>query len=394
MYPVLTLFTRGIERGESMKARILASLLTLLMGLTGCIKGHKEFLYTAGPGTNEVFAFTMHEDGSLTALGTPNFSVGSQPSSIAIHPPGDFVYITNFAGANLTQLNINTGNGSLAIPPVNSALPPLTPANLFNTGGNPISVVMSSAAPHVYVLNQSPGNISAYLLDPSAGGLSLISNPPGNGSGAIPTFGTLTAPSSMAITPNGALLFVTSPSTGTVSVFGVNNGDGSIAAVAGSPFAVGATGATPTWVTVEPSGKFLYVADSVHNAVLAFSIGTNGSLTAVAGSPFATGAIPTHLAASADGTLLFVSNSGDSTVSAYVINGTTGALGATTGSPFLTGGQSPGYLVATGAHLYVADTQTNDIAAFTIGANGVLSPAKGSPFNVPVSPAWIALVSE
>src|SRR6266849_1430736 len=311
MYPVLTLFTRGIERGESMKARILASLLTLLMGLTGCVKGHKDFLYTAGPGTNEVFAFTMHEDGSLTALGTPNFSVGSQPSSIAIHPPGDFVYITNFAGANLTQLNINTGNGSLAIPPVNSAL-----------------------------------------------------------------------------------LFVTSPSTGTVSVFGVNNGDGSIAAVAGSPFAVGATGATPTWVTVDPSGKFLYIADSVHNAVLAFSIGTNGSLTAVAGSPFATGAIPTHLAASADGTLLFVSNSGDSTVSAYVINGTTGALGATTGSPFLTGGQSPGYLVATGAHLYVADTQTNDIAAFTIGANGVLSPAKGSPFNVPVSPAWIALVSE
>jgi 6-phosphogluconolactonase len=377
-----------------MKARILASVLALMMGLTGCIKGHKDFLYTAGPGTNEVFGFTMHADGSLTALGTPNFTVGSQPSSIAIHPPGDFVYVTNFGGANLTQLNINIGNGNLAVPPVNSALPPLTPANLFNTGGNPVAVVISSAAPHLYVLNQSPGNISAFLLDPAAGGLSLISNPPGNPAGAISTFGTLTAPSSMAITPNGALLFVTSPSTGTVSAFGVNNGDGSVAEVAGSPFTVGAAGATPTWVTVEPSGKFLYVADSANNAVLAFSIGSNGTLAPVAGSPFATGGNPTHLAVSANGTLLFASNANDNTVSAYVINGSTGALGAVSGSPFATGGRTPGYVLATGTHVYVAETATNDIAAFTIGPNGVLSAVKGSPFEVPVSPAWIAAVSE
>lgn len=394
MYPVLTLFTRGIERGESMKARILASLLTLVMGLTGCIKGHTNYMYTAGPGTNEVFGFKVHEDGSLTALGNPNFSAGSQPSSIAIHPPGDFVYITNFAGANLTQLNINTGNGNLAIPPVNSALPPLTPANLFNTGGNPVAVVISSSSPHVYVLNQSPGNITAFLLDPALGGLTTISNPPGNGAGAILTYGTFTAPTSMAITPNGAFLFVTSPSTGTVSAFAVNNSDGSIAAVAGSPFTVGAAGATPNWGTIDSSGKFLYVADSAHNAVLGFSIGTNGTLTAVAGSPFASGVNPTHLTVSAGGTLLFAANTADNTVSTYVIDGNTGALGGVSGSPFATGGQAPGFMLATGTNLFVADTTTHDIAAFTIGANGTLNPVKGSPFGVPVAPSWIAIVSE
>ena len=258
----------------------------------------------------------MHENGSLTALGTPNFTVGSQPSSIAIHSPGDFIFITNFAGANLTQLNINTGNGELAVPPVNSALPPLTPANIFNTGGNPVSVVISTSSPHMYVLNQSPGNISAFLLDPSLGGLSL--SPPGNAAGSISTYGTLTAPTSMAITPNGAFLFVASPSTATVSAFSVNNGDGSLAAVAGSPFTVGAAGATPTWVTVEPSGKFLYIADSAHNAVLAFSIGSNGTLSQV-GPAFPTGNNPTHLAVSSGGTLLFASNTNDNTVSAFVI---------------------------------------------------------------------------
>jgi 6-phosphogluconolactonase len=394
MYPVLILFTRGIERGESMKASILASVLALLIGLTGCIKGHNDFLYTAGPGTNEVFAFSLHEDGSLTALATPNFAVGSQPSAIAVHAPGDFVYITNFAGANLIQLNINTGNGNLAIPPINSALPPLTPPNLFNTGGNPVSVVISSAAPHLYVLNQSPGNISAFLLDPSLGGLSLISNPPGNGAGAISTYGTLTTPTSMVISPNGAFLFVTSPSTATISAFAVSNSDGSLAPVAGSPFTVGAAGATPAWATVDPSGKFLYVADSAHNAILAFSIATNGTLAAVTGSPFATGANPTHLTVSGGGTLLFAANTNDNTVSAYVIDPATGGLGTVSGSPFATGGHTPGFMLATGTSLYVADTGTNDIAGFNIGANGVLAPIKGSPFGVPVSPTWLTAVSE
>ncbi len=377
-----------------MKARILASTLALLVGLTGCIKGHKDFLYTAGPGTNEVFAFSIHGDGSITALGTPNFSVGSQPSSIVVHPPGDFVYITNFAGANLTQLNVNTGNGDLAVPPTNSALPPLTPANLFNTGGNPVAAVISTSAPHLYVLNQSPGNISAFLLDPSLGGLTVITNPPGNAAGSITTYGTLTAPTSMAITPDGTLLFIASPSTGTVSVFAINNGDGSLAPVAGSPFAVGGAGATPTWVTVDASGKVLYVADSAHNAVLGFSIGANGTLAPIAGSPFAAGANPTHLTLSGEGTLLFASNTNDNTVSAYVIAAGTGALGAVTGSPFATGGKGPGYLLATGSTLYVSDTVTNDIAALNIGANGVLTAAPGSPFGVPVSPAWIAVASE
>ena len=222
----------------------------------------------------------------------------------------------------------------------------------------------------------------------------MISNPPGNGAGALPAYGTLTTPTSMAISPDGALLFVASPSTSTVSVFGVNNGDGSIAAVAGSPFTVGATGATPTWVTVEPSGKFLYVADSAHNAVLAFAIAGNGALTPVAGSPFAAGANPTHLTVNAGGTLLFVANSNDNTVSEYVIDAATGALGVATGSPFATGGRTPGYMLATGTNLFITDTTTNDIAAFNIGPNGVLTAVKGSPFGVPVSPAWLAVVSE
>jgi hypothetical protein len=44
--------------------------------------------------------------------------------------------------------------------------------------------------------------------------------------------------------------------------------------------------------------------------------------------------------------------------------------------------------------VYVADTVTNDITAFSIGNNGALVPVKGSPFNVATSPTWIAITAE
>src|SRR6185437_9786596 len=59
-----------------MKARIFAALCVALMGLTGCIKGERDFFYVTGPGTNEVFGFRLHSDGSLTALNSPNFTTG------------------------------------------------------------------------------------------------------------------------------------------------------------------------------------------------------------------------------------------------------------------------------------------------------------------------------
>ncbi len=51
-----------------------------------------------------------------------------------------------------------------------------------------------------------------------------------------------------------------------------------------------ATGASPFWVTVDPSGQFVYVANQSSSDVSAFRINAaTGALTAVAGSPFAAG---------------------------------------------------------------------------------------------------------
>jgi hypothetical protein len=121
-----------------MKARVVVALCVFITVLLGCASGHKQFTYVVGQGTNEVFGFNQKGDGVLTAMGVPNFSVGSLPSAMAFHPPGDFMYITNFGGNNLTLLDINKSTGQLSVPVSSSIVVPLSPPNVFATGTGPI----------------------------------------------------------------------------------------------------------------------------------------------------------------------------------------------------------------------------------------------------------------
>lgn len=374
-----------------MRARIFAALCVALMGLTGCIGGGKNFVYVTGPGTNEVFGFRMHSDGSLTPLNTPTFTAGSGPAALAIHPPGDFFYIANSAGANITLMDINTGNGELTVPPINSALPPspLTPPNIFNAGTTPISMAIAPNQPRLYVANRDSGNITAFLIDPTNGNLGAV---PGSPFAVAPGAATPSNPQAVVMTPAGNFLYTANPAQGTIAGFAVNS-DGSLTAVPGSPFAVGTAGTSPTSLAVHPDGNFLYAADAAQNAIMAFGIQSNGSIAAIAGSPFPAGLGTAALSIAPQGSLLYAANFVDNTVSAFVISDS-GTLSQVNGSPFGTGGRGPGVVLATGAFVYVGDQTTNDIAAFAISSNGALTTVKGSPFNVPVSPTAIVAATE
>jgi 6-phosphogluconolactonase (cycloisomerase 2 family) len=358
--------------------------------LTGCASGHKQFAYVVGPGTNEVFEFREQGNGTLTPLGTPNFAVGSNPSAVIGHTSGDFLYIADFAGNDITLLDINKSNGNLSVPVSTSIVQPVNPPNVFNTGTGPIAAAMSPTAPFLYVANQTSGDITAFTVDPGTGSLGAIGTFPLR-SPPAPVPPPVFHPNAIVVSPKGDLVFTANPAEGTVMVFSIGN-LGALTLV-GTPVSMGA-GATPTSVAVEHSGRFLYVADPANNVVLGFAIQTNGALTAIAGSPFAAGAAPTGLGIDPQGSLLFAANAGSNNVSAYVIDSTSGALGAVTGSPFATGGVAP-FAVAVDANsevVYVADQGSHDIAAFAISAGGVLKPLAGSPFGVATAASSIGLV--
>ncbi len=107
-----------------------------------------------------------------------------------------------------------------------------------------------------------------------------------------------------------------------MSAYTINSSTGALRAVAGSPFAAGTN---PDSVTVDPSGRFAYVAnfcvsgnDCSVGTVSAYTINSStGALRAVAGSPFAAGNGPGSVTVDPSGRFAYVANSGDNTVSAY-----------------------------------------------------------------------------
>jgi 6-phosphogluconolactonase len=352
--------------------------------LSGCASGHKQFVYVAGPGTNETFEFRVQPNGSLVPLGTPNFPVGSNPVALKPHPSGDFLYVADFSGNDVTLLDINQSNGNLSVPVSISIVNPVNPTNIFATDKGPVSLAMSPTAPFLFAVNQTAGDVTAYTVDPGTGSLGVLAGSP---------FPIVPAshPSSMAISPKGDFLYIANATEGTIAVFNIA-GNG-VLAQAGIPTSVGA-GATPTSIAVEHSGRFLYVTDPAHNAVLGFSIQTGGVLSPITGSPFLAGAAPAGLGIDPQGALLFVANSGSNNVSAYAIDPNSGALGQVTGSPFATGGVGPSAVAvdAETSFVYVTEQGSHDIAALAIASNGALQPVKGSPFGVATAATAITVV--
>jgi 6-phosphogluconolactonase len=380
------------ELGDSMRAGGfkafyggLAFIAVCVAGfLSGCASGHKQFVYVAGPGTNEAFEFRIQSDGTLAPLGTPNFPVGSNPVALKPHTSGDFLYIADFSGNDVTLLDINQSTGNLSVPVSLSIVNPTNPPNIFATDKGPVSLAMSPTAPFLYAADQIAGNITAYTADPGTGSLGIIQGSP------FP-IQPASHPSSVAISPTGNFLFVANGTEGTIAVFSI--GANGALTQAGIPTSVGA-GATPISIAVEHSGRFLYVTDPAHNAVLGFSIQTGGVLSPVNGSPFLAGAAPVGLGIDPQGALLYVANNGSNNVSAYAIDSSTGALGQVTGSPFATGGVGPSAVAvdADTSFVYVTEQGSHDIAAFNIGSNGALQPVKGSPFGVATAATAITVV--
>jgi len=174
-----------------------------------------------------------------------------------------------------------------------------------------------------------------------------------------------------------------------------HNADGTLTALAGSPFAAGGAG-TGTIIGSQGSlqasadGRFILAADAGSNQISVLRVAPDGSLAPVDGSPFSSHGIePVSIAVNGD--LVYVTNEGNgvsgSNYSGFrltplgrliAIPGSTVALPATA---------NPGDILfnSTGDNLVGVEVGTNDpstfrIDSFLVGANGRLSPAPGSPF--------------
>jgi 6-phosphogluconolactonase (cycloisomerase 2 family) len=248
-----------------------------------------------------------------------------------------------------------------------------------------VAVVCANVGHFVYAANLGDHSIAAYSIDATTGALKAI---PGS-----PYAGALKA-SYVTVEPTGRFLYALDANgslgiaASGIDVYSIDVATGALTVVAGSPFP---TDAGALSMTIHQSGKFAYTANVNSMSVSAYALDTTtGAVAPVVGSPFAGGAYPSSIA-TASGKFAYAANNGGD-VWAYVIDAATGALTVVAGGSFKAG-LSPSSIsvAASGKFAYVANNVSNDVSAFTIDANtGVLAAVAGSPYAAGINPTSAA----
>jgi 6-phosphogluconolactonase (cycloisomerase 2 family) len=291
-----------------------------------------EVVATAGtPPTNYIESFSIDASGALvpTGNGPVQFGGTGAISAMLMDPAGKFLVVaTEFfqdtAGvqypSTLRVFSASSGtltqNGST----MNVSDPAALPDQPSVTG-----MGLQTTLNLLYITDKttggSNGQIVTYQFDPNAG---TLSSPLG-----LLTVAVGFGPSAISLSPTGNFLYVANHDSSNVSGFRVvpsnQQSPGSLQPIAGSPVPAGMG---PIALAVDPSEKYLYVADHDSNQVSGYKINSStGALTPVSSSPFNAGAGPSYLVISPTNKYLYVSNNSASTVSAMGIDPSTGNLG-------------------------------------------------------------------
>jgi 6-phosphogluconolactonase len=265
----------------------------------------------------------------------------------------------------------------------------------------------SNAAAYAFTVDTigsgTAGSIDGYTLDTTTGTFAATA---GYSAPAIPAdlgVGMVVA--------QGQYLYAGFRSTGQLYGWSISS-TGGLTAVSGSPYTAtfletinaGAVGQQN--MIANPAGTLLFFADPIQNEIFVYQIGTAGALTPVSGSPFAAPFAPLNMATDGSGKYLYATDGffGSHTgteVAAFTI-GSSGTLTPVVGSPFaypmwqIEGEPSGHYLIGTSGnsvassgvddtHLYVFSIQQSGATA------GAIAPVAGSPFTTVFSPFTIAV---
>jgi YVTN family beta-propeller protein len=233
----------------------------------------------------------------LATKAQTKIEVGAYPQDVAVSPTGKVVYATVTAG--------DTGpGGSDVIAAIDPATNKVTAD--IRVGPAPRQVVFSDDGSTAYVTTET--------------GIYEISTATSRVVRVIPEAGATNGPQGIALSPNGATLYVTNPDAGTVAA---------IDAASGKVVASASGLAEPYSVTVTPSGSTLYVADMNSDSVSVLS-----AATMKASATVSVGRLPMSVTTSPDGSQVWVGNgyTGDVSVISTATNSVVATLAQGTGT--------------------------------------------------------------
>jgi 6-phosphogluconolactonase len=333
--------------GSQLKMVVAALLCAALSGCSSSSSTHLAYVATG----NGVFAFRINDNtGASTTVFSAPFVLGRSPAAMVIAPSGNLAYVSNELDNTISLVKIDTSSGALT-----EVLPRTTVAGL-----SPSAMVMDPAGSFLYVAEQGTNDVASYSIG-AGGSLTLVSTAVVNAS-----------PSNMALSSSGDVLFVAVPNFSKIYAFTISAG--MLTPAAGSPFAV-SNGVIS--VAIDPTASFLYAPNPSANTISGFSILAGGVLSPLPSSPFgnATTPLKTPVANVVDptGKFLYVANFASTSISEFDVSGT-GDLTPVTASS-ASAGTNPDFFAfdPDEKYLYVGNEGSNSITEFLLNSDGSLT---------------------
>jgi len=250
-----------------------------------------------------------------------------------------------------------------------------TYAYVANEGSNNVSVINTStntvvatisagSAPTIVAI--TPNGLYAYVTNQLSNNVSVINTSTNT---VVSTISVGTGPIGVAITPNGLYAYVTNEGSANVSV--INTSTNTVVTTISA-------GTYPYAIAITPNGLYAYVANIGSANVSVIDTSTNTVVATIS-----VGTSPNGVAITPNGLYAYVTNFGSNTVS--VINTSTDTVVAT-----ISVGTGPFGVAITpnGLYAYVANASSNNVSVINTSTNTVVATITvgTSPNSVAITP--------
>ena len=277
------------------------------------------FLYVAtlpnatNPG---IYMFAINSStGALSTANGGNALISTQVSSMDISPDGNFLFVVDVLGTSLTEYQINSTTGLLAL----GTTLPLPPTTCVLAGTPVTQSCTVKVAPSGQFVVASLGSAGTIIYPYTSSSGITSSSPMLIGSGS--TSSNPTGDYSVTLDKNN---FIYIARTSTLAVYQITDAAGD--ATLRSTFSYSSTATTPRSVVLSEDQNYVYTANQGTGNISAFSIGTSGALTQLSGSPVTGPANSAAIGTDKSGKyMVAVGYNGSSGLQLFTV-GTTGAL--------------------------------------------------------------------
>ena len=287
-----------------------------------------------GTDSGSVSAYAVDSAGGRLTLVNTQSSHGAGPCYVSVHPSGKYVLAANYHGGTVAVLPIGP-NGGLG-PATDVQRDAGKPGAAHATSAPPGSFAISGHdRPHAHMVLADPSgrfvlssdlgldeilvwrfNDQTGKLQPGDG--SPVRLPPGDG------------PRHFAFHPNGRWLFCLQEEGSTLAVFDYDAALGKIAfrqAISTLPRGFAGTNFTSE-IVISPDGRYVYVANRLHDSIAWFAIAAAGTLTP-GGEEWTRGDYPRSFTIDPSGQYLYSCNQRSDAITCFRVNRQSGALAFT-----------------------------------------------------------------